>query len=569
MPIFSVRDVGKYGIVTDPDSYDLPIEAFSNGVNVRFRADKVTRGPVWRNGLNTGSIGPVSGVSPRFIQGFTPVTGQDAIFIGYLNGRVTKFTPGTGEADFSISGYSPVSLEATWSACHLGNVSYINRSDRNPWYLLPSAGQFADLGLASGTQPWGGSGGPWSCQILRAFNSALVALNVTKNGVNFPTLVKTSSFAQNATVPQSWDFTQANTSAVENTLAEMEGQILDGLKLGNVFFIYGLNEVWAMQASGDTFIYNFTQAFTNRGVINTNCVIEINRRHYVFGIDDIWMHDGVSQQSICDGRTREYIFSGLNVKYASRCFVVHNAPLKELMFCYVSGDRLAQWQSGANTGCNRSATYNYADDCWTFDDCPMVYSGSRANVNSLLSYSNANISYAQIGGSYKDQEDTEAKNTIFVGDSYSVTGTTTQQVGNLGPSVLTPSVYAFDPAGPLSQVSWAIDLNATQNMYLERDGIDLDQVGADLKGYKLAKSIIPQGRLDPQFLQPMEYILGAADYFNQTPTFDNYLTWDGNSLYKLDFNIAGRFLAMHILYPDYHFASISGYDVELEQLADR
>lgn len=556
MAIFPVRDLAKYGVITDVDPYDLPPEAWSMAVNARFRADKISRGPVFRTGAAVGTA------NPRFVQGFTPVAGQDFLFIGYENGIVTKFL-NQAETNYSVSGYVPVTTEATWTACHLGGVSYINRSDRSPWYFLPSATQFADLSLAAGTQPWSSA---WQAGVLRAFNGALIALNVTKSGTNYPTMVKTSSFAQNLTVPVSWDQTQANTSATENILAEMEGGIIDGLRLGNVFFIYGLNEVWAMQASGDTFIYNYAQAFTNRGAINENCVIEINRKHYVFGIDDIWVHDGVSQQSICDGRTREFIFSGLNVSQASRCFVVHNTALKELMFCYVSGDRLAQFLGSANNGCNRAATYNYEDNRWTFDDLPLVFSGTRSNINTTLTYNTVSSTYALIGGSYKDQEDTEQKNTIFVGDSY--TGNATLKVDQSGPATLTASLYAFDAAGPMSNVSWSVDLNATQAMYLERDGIDLDQVGAELKGYKLCKFIIPQGRLDPQAAS-LEFTLGAADFFNQVPTFDNYLTWDGSSLYKLDFNIAGRFLAMHVLFPDYHFVSISGYDADLEVLGER
>ena len=30
----------------------------------------------------------------------------------------------------------------------------------------------------------------------------------------------------------------------------------------------------------------------NRGLINSNCVIEAENRHYCFGLDDIYTHDG-------------------------------------------------------------------------------------------------------------------------------------------------------------------------------------------------------------------------------------------------------------------------------------
>ena len=64
-------------------------------------------------------------------------------------------------------------------------------------------------------------------------------------------------------------------------------------------FIYGLNEVWLQTPIGGTEVWSYTLAFDNRGAINANCVIEINGLHYVFGIDDIWIHDGVTPLSIC------------------------------------------------------------------------------------------------------------------------------------------------------------------------------------------------------------------------------------------------------------------------------
>jgi hypothetical protein len=51
---------------------------------------------------------------------------------------------------------------------------------------------------------------------------------------------------------------------------------------------------------GEVFDYRLTPF--GKGSINANCAIEIGGRHYVFGVNDIWMHDGVSHQSICDRR---------------------------------------------------------------------------------------------------------------------------------------------------------------------------------------------------------------------------------------------------------------------------
>ena len=68
MPNVSVRELAKFGIVTDMDPYDLPKEAWSFGVNVRFRNGKVSRAPVFRN------VGPLTS-DPRFVFSSNPQGG--------------------------------------------------------------------------------------------------------------------------------------------------------------------------------------------------------------------------------------------------------------------------------------------------------------------------------------------------------------------------------------------------------------------------------------------------------------------------------------------------------------
>lgn len=544
MPIFPIRNLAKYGVVTDPDPYDIPNEAWSFAVNARFRNGKLTRGPVWRG------MGTLGTTAPRFCVGATPTTGQDALYIGYLNGTVTQFTSGV-ESSVTLSGYVPSSAEATWTACHLADVQYINRSDRTPWYRRTSDALYQNLTTGAGPVPWNPL---WSALILRASNGALCAYNVTKSGVNVPTMVKTSGFPLSGTVPLNWDQTDPATSATENILAEMEGGIVDALGLGNLMFIYGQNETWLQQFVAGQNIWNYAKAFSNRGIINTNCVIEVERRHFVFGVDDIWVHDGITPMSICDERTREFIFGGINLTSANRCFIVHNADLKEILFCYPSGDSAAQFRTGS-TGCNRAATYDYQNDKWTFDDLPDVYSGSRASLDKSATWASLTSTWSSIGGSWQDMQDTGKKSTVFVGDTNA----------NYN---LTRSLYAFDPSGPLSKVSAPVDTNATIGLTATNIGIDLDEVGAELRGYKVCNSIYPQGRLDADAAS-VTFQIGSSDYFNQAPIYAPPMTWDGNTLYKLDFNAAGRFLSIIITFPDWHFMSLSGFDVDLSVLGKR
>jgi hypothetical protein len=540
MAIEHLRNLAKFGVINDVDAYDLPPEAYSAGVNVRFRNGKITGGPVFRNVLTLGTA------DPRYAFSSNPTAGLDFLFVGYKNGTVSRIS-GTTETAFSITGYTPVVAEATWTSATLAGVTYVNRSDRAPWYARTTDSQFQNLGVASpGINDWANT---WSCQLLRTCAGALVALNVTKGATNSPTMVKTSSIPQANTTPVSWDTTAPNTLATENILAELQGPITDACKLGEELIIYGFKQAYLMQADSSSEVYRYTPLPFQKGALNANCSIEKDGRNIVFGPDDIWQHDGVSEKSICDQKTRDYIYGSLNLSKANRCFASHNPKLQEITFAYVSGDPLISFNGG--NGCNRQAVWNYSDDTWTYDDLPLVFSAAQANLSNPVTYATITGTYDTVGGSYQDQEDGFKRTTIYVGETNAANGVTNR-------------LYAFDLFGQGSTVAFPVDTAATKPRYLERDGVDLDELNVDLVGYKTVASVYPQARLGAGAVNLM-INCGASDNFNVPATFPvGYQPYNGNDLSKLDFNVAGRWFSYRIRFDDYKEFSISGLDLEIK-----
>lgn len=541
MSVFAkVRNLGQYGIISDIDPYDLPPQAFSAGVNVRFRNGHVSRAPVYR------SIGNLTTLEPRFLFASNPTSGVDLLFVGGLNGRVFLTTPGA-QTDYSISGFSSTIAEAVWSGTHLADVVYINRADRAPWYYDGSIAGFKPLSNWPANTTAG---------LIRSCGGALVALNITQSGVNAPTMVLTSQFPTAGTVPPSWDFTNPATDATQNILAEMEGPIVDAQTLSSNLCIYGHNQSWIMVKTSAFEIFDYFKLPFNKGAINSNCSVEIDGLNYVFGPDDIWKHDGTSAASIISGRNRDFVFNSINQSQSSRCYVSYNPALKEIYFCYVSGDRLVNFLGV--TGCNRAATYSIPDDTWTFDDHPSTFSGAYANLSQIQTWSSIAGTWATIGGTWQDQDDGFKRTACFCGDG--------QTAYNL-----TSNVYAFDLYGTGSTVAFPVDTNATVGAHLERDGIDLDALeGADLPDYKLFSSVYPLARIDPQSNTTLNIKFGTSDNYGQPAIFDGAVqTYDGNVNYKLDFNQTGRYASMYIDYDDYTTFSISGFDIAVDTTGER
>jgi hypothetical protein len=511
------------------------------GVNVRFNDNHIARGPVFRT---AGTLGTTT---PRSVMSLEN-GGTTNLYVAYQNGRVKLWTP-TTETDASISGYVDASADTPITNCVLSGVLYTNRADRVPWALTPAASAFVALANWTST---------WRCGVLRAFNSSLVALNVTKGATNYQNMVKTSDFAVSGAVPPSWDESSTTNNAYENIVAEMTGAITDGLQLGSAFYIYSAGETWEMLPTLDTNIYTIRRRFKDAGAINANCVVEADSKHFVFGANDIWMHDGTGKQSIANGRVRKFIFASLQATKVSQCFVTHNPNLKEIHFCFVSGDDYVTYgtgDTGSEDGCNRSAVYNYAENKWTFDDLPRVFAAEVATLNAAtVTWANVPGTWDTVGGTWAGVSDTFTKGLFYVGGS--ATG-------------LTASVYAQDLYGPGSLFTFPVDTTVNPTALLERNGIDLDELNEELRGYKTVRAIYPEATLDDDGAD-LEFQFGSADGFNQEATFVDYQSYDGGAdNYKCDFLSAGRYLFMRMRYADFKNFSLSGLDFDMVRTGSR
>ena len=310
MAIIPIRNLGDAGVVTDVSPYNLPLSAYSKAVNVRFDEGKVRRAPIFRTVLAS------LGFSPRFTFGIVPSSGFDTALVisndyvinEYANETITNRSGSiTGSDD-------PRSFTGTT----LADVTYINRPDRVPVFRDPAGTNFADL------TNWPSN---HRCVALRSFGDQLIALNMSEAGTSFPNRVRFSNSVLANSIPDSWDAADATKLAGFVDLVEQDTAIVDGMTLGSNFIIYTANQVWLMDFVGGAFLFNFRKLFTDAGVINQNCVVEVEGKHYVFDNFDIYTHDGVSKQSICDERVKNFIFGGLNQSDKDICFVQHNRPL--------------------------------------------------------------------------------------------------------------------------------------------------------------------------------------------------------------------------------------------------
>jgi len=568
MSTFPLRNLGAVGVISDANPYDLPSNAMSDGNNVIFDEGRVQRAPIFKNLFNairsslpyedsvgsydsqTNSYESAEGDpadSVRFVGSFQdPGTGE-VVFVCDNDGTVRSYP--NGVLNFATPAGTLITNNEPWSHAQVGGISVLSRKSMHPY--VRNIVSDISYSLASGDWPTGDS-----AAVVRPFLDFLILLNVTKSGVEYPTMVKWSNPIQYGTPVNNinWDPGNTNYIAGENVLAEIKTPLRDGGVLGNAFVLYAQDQVWAMEFTGSSSVFNFRRLFPTGGIINTNCWAEVEGKHFVFGENDIYVHDGNSKRSIADKRVRKKIFSTLNREKQKSFYVLHDSVSNLVHFCYQTTVDEVGFTNTAY--CNKSAIYNYNDDTWSFMDLPNTVGGAEANITLASSiYSDLNISFNLFNTNYVSFEGSTDKMSIMLG------------VTDPANSLTESRVYAIDlPSNGI--INLPIQTETLKTAFFERVGIDLDEGGSAIRNYKIITSFLPQANVGNS-QDYLKIYLGAADLPNSPIDWKSIKDFYPSVEYKMDAKVAGRYLGYRVDFVGPENFNMSGFDTELKELSRR
>lgn len=527
--ILPLRKLSDVGVVTDQSPSSLPPTAFTRAKNVRFDEGAVVRSPVFRRVKDIPS-----NFSTRHVFGIEAASGYNTVLLVSDTFVLNEYSNGTlSDRSGSISAMS--ASDAAYTGTSLADVIYVNREDRVPVFRTAGGTNFADL------TNWNSG---WRAGSLRSYGDFMIAMNLSEGGTDYPSRVRFSNLVLSGQAPDSWDAADTTKSAGFIDLVDLKTPIIDGFPLGKNFIIYSADQVYLMEFVGGTFIMNTRKLFSDAGIINQNCAVEVENQHFVFSENDIYVHNGGSRQSIVDERVRNYIFNGMDTAAYRKFFVQHNPDLNEIYFCYKSGDDMAVFTDGER--CNRAAVFNYRNSTWSFVDMPNVASGTIANVQSSATYATTALTFDTAGGSYQSQSSGFDYHTLFVGDS----------VGGITESGL----YGLDNADT-GTLSFPMDTNATRPAFLERVGIDLDEM-SQLSGYKIINKLYPQIET-PSSDKVFNFSMGGANLLSDAPTYETTVSFDSSVDYKIDSRASGRYLSYKVDIPVAKDFSFTGFDLDV------
>lgn len=572
MPILPVRNLGGAGVNTDANPYDLPQNAFSRADNVIFDEGRAQRAPVFKNlfdpileevtydnvlgsyDSNSGTFNSAAGASiydSRFIGSYETPSGGKTLFICDKLGKVRSYP--NGVLDDVTPGGTLVNNEEPWTHAQIAGISFLARKDMVPYVrTLSSDLTYKPMNAGEGAQ-WLATD---TCAVIRSYLDYAIALNITKDNIEYPTMVKWSDSIGYGVPTETivWDATATTNNAGENVLGEIKSPLLDGLALGSQFIIYAEDQVWLMEFTGSELVFNFRRLFNTGGIINTNCVTEVEGKHFVFGQNDIYMHDGVGIKSIADGRVRRTIYESLDRNAARRFFVSHDSQENLVYFNYVSKESRVGFRN--TLFCNRAALYNYRTDTWSFMDLPNVVGGTDGEVVlTNYIYRNLSNSYNEYNTSYSAFTQATPKCLAYLSIVDDNNGLTESRI------------FAVDLS-----TQGVISLPASEEAYrpavLERIGVDLAEPNGGIRDYKILKSVAPQIEYFDSD-NTVEFKFGASDLPTQPVIWHTSFSFNPETEYKIDTKAYGRYLAYQAEFPGLSGFKFSGMDVDVAPISKR
>ena len=394
MPNIPVENINRYGLISDREPYELPIEAWNVVENVRFTARGAEKFQGHSRQFEAGIFGKPYWLMPWYSSsGFSWIYAYQAVgdtvtrlarIVGQAHSEVTRFTTTLGDDDYFLN------APAQWSGALLGDLPVLtnNLGDVPQQYSFVN-GRFENL------QFWPAA---TTAEQIIVVDRFLVALRVTKNGTFDPRMVKWSHPADPGAYPGSWDETDPTQLTGEKTLAETEGELITALRLGNNTLLYKEDSVIAMRFIGGQFIFRFDTIFTDIGALSQHSVVEFRKKHFVITNGDVVVHNGNTWESAIDDINRDLLFDTISADHAWKTQAVHHEQHSEIWVCYAdinSGGELNQtliWNYKYNTWSHRelqdfayivSGPVDKTDVSQIFDDQAQIFDSDPNRIDSI------------------------------------------------------------------------------------------------------------------------------------------------------------------------------------------
>lgn len=345
--LIPVSAAGQYGLITDQPLNELPLNAWTAARNIRFRegaAEKFSgHSPVFEGVL----------YDPRWLM---PVSSAGTALWLYASGTNVGATDGSSHANITRNSGPYTSNPAiAWTGTVIEKIPVINNGVDIPqmWNIAGLATKLQDLSA-------------WPSDVrantLTSLKRYLVALDVTKAGTRFPTMIKWSHQAPAGALPLTWDHTLPTNDAGEWILPDEGGFLVDGVALRDNLVLYKESETWLMRWVGGIKVFDFVRIFNSIGALSRHCALEFfSGKHLVFTGEDVVLHDGHQAESVISERNRNMLSNAIDLTNYHKSFIAVDYQNNEIWVAFPEpGQEL----------CTRALVWNSKLNLWGSRDLP-------------------------------------------------------------------------------------------------------------------------------------------------------------------------------------------------------
>ncbi len=345
-----VENLGRFGMVKDRPPHTLPLEAWSDCMNVRFYEDSAQK-------ILGHSVAWTPAVDAIYL---LPLTYEGARFWIYcgLTAVYAVDSAGTHANITRASGAYNATFQQGWTGgVFNGKVILNNGVDAPQMWSTPSLGtQLTELtGWPAG----------YAADAVRPLGNFLVAVGLTKSGLRFPYSILWSHIAQPGAVPSSWDVTDPTKDAGEASVGDTGGALVDLVPLRGVGMLYKKDSTWGLQYIGGTSVFRRTPVSNFGGLFTRHCARPFQmqgEKHFVVTTDDVVVHDGQNSASVIDELNRRWLFRQIDSIFYERTHVAHNSTKNEMWIAI----------PGPDGQCNLALIMNYKTGKWSIRDLPDI-----------------------------------------------------------------------------------------------------------------------------------------------------------------------------------------------------
>lgn len=537
MATFRVRELGSVGIVSDVAAWDLPPNAFSDGMNVRFSQELgISRAPSFRTVRDLTLWRPEA--VPLGIYGLPTSGGEDRLIILDQQGHAYEWVPDQEPYQLFSAGFPNLSSPGRPVLSRMYGNLIIHVPNYLPTYVKPDDSEirFTVVGWPPSLR----------ARSMRAYGDQLFAFGLTEGAQLRPRSVRHSAFG-NGEIPTSWDINDPATGAGEIEL-DHDDEVLDGLPLGQTLMVYSRSQCQEINRAGGLRLFSTRLLPGYRGVWGTDCVVEVNNSHYCFGPEDIVRHSGIQEPvSVAQGRVRSRIYKDITDRDADQFFVFYVQSAKEIWFCYRTADARAKFY-GSPQGCNMAAVLNVQTGAWTFVDLPFITSQSSMIIQTGGSWEEDEGTWDDGGGNWNDDEDRVRRSIIFASASVDTSQITHHRI------------LALDGLGENSELDLPLCEEAFARAYARRFGLDLDVEGMELSQYKHCRMMFPQGDFPDGGLL---FRAGGSLTPKGTTLLPQTLSLRVRGGYMVPLKTGGRYLGYELAAAAPQEFSMTGFDLDV------